>query len=179
MKRILLPLALLSFALAPGCRNDPVEQAIIDALPKDTTPNGPLHRGGQPCLVCHDSYGGATPLAIGGTVYALDPTMKKILPASQIRVTIVDSNSGDSRNVCSNAAGNFFIESWSDLTFPLTPTAGGVTMQSLVGRDGSCATCHALPNAQSLDPVTGAGPDSAGVILVSPTSADPTCPTTP
>jgi hypothetical protein len=174
--RRLACLALAAAALA-GCRNDPVPQAIIDSLPPDSTPDGPLHRAGQPCLVCHDKYGGATEFAVAGTVYALDATMKQVVPAPNIKVTIVDSNSGNSRNACTNAAGNFFVTAakWPDITFPLTPTAGGLTMQSLVGRDGSCASCHKLPDATSLDPVTGAGHDSPGVIVVDPTKTDPTC----
>ncbi len=167
--------------LACGCRNDPVPQAIIDGLPPDSSPNGPLHRAGQPCLACHDKYGGATEFAVGGTVYALDSTGKKLVgvPAPNVRVNVLDSspNGGASLHACSNAAGNFFIlaSNWTDITFPLTPSAGGLTMQSLIGRDGSCATCHKLPDAQSLDPVAGAGHDSAGVILVDPSKTDPTC----
>jgi hypothetical protein len=160
-----------------GCRTDPAAQSIIDSLPPDSTPNGPLHRAGQPCLACHDKYGGATELALAGTVYALDATQTKIAPVPNIRINIVDSNNANSRKTCTNAAGNFFItaESWPDITYPLTPTAGGVPMVSLVGRDGSCATCHKLPSSTSIDPVTGSGHDSAGVILVDPTKTDPTC----
>lgn len=168
---------LAAAVLACGCRHDPAAQAIIDGLPPDSAPNGPQHRAGQPCLACHDKYGGATELAVAGTVYALDATKTKIVPAPNMRVVIVDSNNGDSRKTCTNAAGNFFLTaaSWPDITFPLTPTVGGITMTSLIGRDGSCASCHQLPDAASLDPVTGAGHGSAGVILADPTKADPTC----
>jgi hypothetical protein len=168
---------LLACLLLAGCRTDPAAQSIIDTLPPDSTPNGPLHRAGQPCLACHDKYGGATELAIGGTVYALDAAKNTIAPLPNVRITIVDSNNADSRKTCSNAAGNFFLTaaSWPDITFPLTPTAGGIAMASLVGRDGSCASCHQLPGPTSLNAVTGAGHDSAGVILVDPTMTDPTC----
>jgi hypothetical protein len=177
MSRLVLALLLASAALATGCRHDPVPQAVIDGLPADSSPNGAQHRGGQPCLACHDKYGGATELAVAGTVYGLDPTMKMRVPAANIKVTILDSNNGNSRKACTNAAGNFYItaDNWSDITYPLTPTAGGLTMMSLVGRDGSCASCHKLPDGTSLDPVTGASRDSAGVILVDPTKTDPTC----
>jgi hypothetical protein len=49
-------------------------------------------------------------------------------------------------------------------------------MQSLVGRDGSCATCHKLPGPDSLDVQTGASRDSAGVILTGVIPADGGCP---
>jgi len=171
--------------VAAGCRNDPVEQAIINSLPADSSPNGAEHRAGQPCLVCHDAYGGATPFAVAGTVYGLDATTKALVPAANINVTVLDSNSGDSRKACTNAAGNFYIlaANWSDLTFPLTPTAAGLSMESLVGRDGSCASCHALPGASTTggpqDPVTGASRDSAGAIVVNPAMTDPNCMSTP
>ena len=185
MSRTLLTLLLASAAVATGCRNDPVPQAIIDGLPADSSPNGPQHCAGQPCLACHDKYGGATEFAVAGTVYSLDATMKNLVPAINIKVTVVDSNSGDSRKACTNAAGNFYItaDNWTGITYPLTPTAGGQTMVSLIGRDGSCATCHRLPDAStvggSLNPVTGAARDSAGVILVDPTKTDPSCMSAP
>lgn len=169
---------LLLAALACACRYDPVEQQIIDSLgPEKGTPNAE-HRPGQPCLVCHDKYGGAQPqMAVGGTVFALDDTMKNILPAANMRIQVLDSNNATPKRACSNKAGNFWVtaDNWGDITFPLSPSAGGVAMQSLIGRDGSCASCHKLPDADSLDPVTGAGRESAGVILVDATKADPTC----
>jgi hypothetical protein len=166
-------------SMSLSCRHDPVEQAAINALPADTSANGPLHRSGQPCLLCHDSYGGATPFAVAGTVYSLDSMGKTVVPAPRIRVTVVDSNSSDTRYSCTNSAGNFYITSWDTITFPLSASAGGASMQSLVGRDGSCATCHTLPDATSLNPLTGAGRASAGVILVNSNDIDPTCPETP
>jgi hypothetical protein len=188
MSRAVLFLFLASVA-ALGCRNDPVPQAIIDGLPADSTPNGPLHRAGEPCLACHDSYGGAAPFVFGGTVYSLDATTMKLLPVPNIRVSVLDSSGpcstgqpqtpgetcGATLKACSNGAGNFYVEAAgvTPVTFPLTPTAGGVAMQSLIGRDGSCATCHQLPAPGST--VTGASHDSAGVIIVDPAQADPTC----
>ncbi len=170
-----------SLASVTGCRNDPVPQAIIDSLPADSTPNGPLHRAGQPCLACHDTYGGATQFAVGGTLYGLADGGAALVPAANVQVTILDSNNGDSRQACTNAAGNFFIlaADWGDITFPLTPSAAGSTMVSLVNRDGSCATCHRIPAlstpGESLDPVTGAAHDSAGAVLVDLAMTSPNC----
>ena len=50
--------------------------------------------------------------------------------------------------------------------------AAGRPMRSLIGRDGSCASCHKLPDDDSFDPVIGTARDSAGVILVDPTVVD-------
>jgi hypothetical protein len=96
---------------------------------------------------------------------------------------------GVTRTACSNSAGNFYIlaSDWTEPlpVFPLTPrvnvtaTSNGTGMVSLIGRDGSCATCHVLPSlvpaADLINPVTGAGHASAGVVLVNPTGTDPTC----
>lgn len=174
--------ATLAAALAAGsgCRNDPAVQDIIDDLGEEKGTPSAKHRPGQPCLACHSKYGGALPeMAIGGTIYALDPVSMKIAPAKDIRVFIRDSseNGGTTKKACSNDAGNFFVpqENWQDITYPLAPIAGGRSMVSLVGRDGSCASCHRLPEKESLDPVTGGDLDSAGVVIVDATATDPDC----
>ncbi len=177
-----LALAALAAALAAGCHYDPAAQDVIDALgPEEGTPSA-THRPGQPCLACHSKYGGAQPaFAVAGTVYALDDTMTKIVPVKNVRVTITDSSTdthaSSTKKACTNSAGNFYItqENWADITYPLAPTAGGKPMTSLVGRDGSCASCHKLPGDDSLDPITGASRDTAGVILVDANAADPMC----
>lgn len=179
------PTALLALALSTlgplvgACRYDPVPQDIIDALGEEKGTPSAKHRPGQPCLACHSKYEGAEPLmAVAGTLYALDLADNKLLPARNIRVTILDSKGG-TRKACTNSAGNFYVaqENWQDITFPILPTAGGTTMKSLIGRDGSCASCHRLPGDESgsLDPLTGAGRDSAGVIVVDANAADPDC----
>jgi hypothetical protein len=176
----LILLAVVATGAGAGCRNDPAVQDIIDSLGEEKGTPSAKHRPGQPCLACHSKYGGAQPeMAVGGTVYSLDLMTKKIAPAKDIRVYVLDSsgNSGTQKKACTNEAGNFWVpmENWADITYPLTPTAGGLTMVSLVGRDGSCASCHKLPDDTSLDPVSGAGRDSAGVIIVDAKNVDPDC----
>lgn len=171
----LLAAGLLGGAAA-ACTNDPVPQEIIDGLGPETGEPSAAHRPGQPCLVCHDTYGGAKPaMAVGGTVYTTDP-MGAIVPAPAVLITITDS-SGDSRMACTNPAGNFYIEkdAWADIAFPLGVECGGLRMTSLIGRDGSCASCHKPPASDSADK-TGRAPDSAGVVIVQPDSDDPSCP---
>ena len=161
-----------SVAAFSGCGTDPVPQAVIDSLPAETGTPSATHRPGQPCLQCHSTYGEALPeLVIGGTVYKLDP-MGALKGAGGIRVIVYDST-GDSRVACTNAAGNFYIEkdNWEGITFPLKSfvgeTSGGGAsrrMQSIIGREGSCANCHKLPAADR--PPPGAGHDTPGVIIV-------------
>jgi hypothetical protein len=167
--RDLLGVLALSCALAPtlGCRNDPVPQQIIDALPEEADAPSAMHRPGEPCLACHSDYEGAQPkLAAGGTVYALNDAGVGV-PAPGVLVVLNDS-AGDSRSACTNAAGNFLIKSedWAEVAFPLRASAGTRQMRSLIGRDGSCATCHKS---------SGPGRDSAGVILVEVEGPDPLC----
>jgi len=160
--------------VALGCNGyDPIPQEVIDDLPAEEGSPSDLHRPGQPCLVCHSSYGGATPeLAIGGTIFKQD-AMGALVAAPGVKVLINDS-AGDSRIACTNAAGNFFIEKdkWEAITYPLRANAGPRRMGSIIGREGSCAACHKLPSDDR--PGTGAGRDSAGVVLVEDGDEDPT-----
>jgi hypothetical protein len=158
-----------------ACRYDPVPQEIIDSLGEETGTPGPNHRPGQPCLTCHSTYEGATPaMAIGGTVYKQDDT-GALVPAPRVLVVITDT-SGDSRRSCSNAAGNFFIEKddWDDVAYPLAVTAGDRKMRSIIGRDGSCGSCH-KPPAEGQSGL-GATLDSPGVVIVSADAIESTCP---
>jgi hypothetical protein len=154
---------------AAGCRYDPVPQQIIDDLgPEQGTPSA-THRPGQPCLVCHSNYeGAAPPFAVAGTIFNKkdDGT---VVPAVGVKVIISDSAAG-LRKACTNAAGNFFVkrEDWVDITFPLSAQSGSRGMSSLIGRDGSCASCHKLPDKASEDPVTGAAHGSPGMIFADP-----------
>jgi len=174
MGRVLVTMA--TGLLVVGCNNDPLPQAVIDGLPPENGAPSAQHRPGQPCLVCHTSYEGAEPpLALGGTLYKLDAMAPGgLAPAPSVLVTITDST-GDLRNACTNAAGNFFIrkEDWPDLTYPLKVRAGSKSMNSIVGRDGSCASCHKLPSTDR--PGTGAGRDSAGVVIIDEGDVDETC----
>lgn len=170
-------LALVFAALgAVGCNGtDPLPQEVIDGLPAETGSPSATHRPGQPCLSCHSTYGGAAPaFAIAGTVYKEDAMTGALAAAPNVKVEIFDS-AGPSRFACTNAAGNFFIEKekWADLTFPLKVRAGSRNMNSIIGRDGSCATCHKLPSDDR--PGTGAGRDSAGVVIVDDGDTDPIC----
>lgn len=165
---LLLAAAIPTLSLA--CRYDPVPQEIIDDLGPETGKPDALHRPGQPCLACHSGYAGAKPaMAFGGTVYTADAA-GGLGPAAGVEISIIDW-AGVPKKVCSNAAGNFYLEKadWKDPAFPLLVKAGSSPMTSLIGRDGSCGSCHkpADPDGPAVhDPVSGANFDSAGKITV-------------
>jgi hypothetical protein len=145
VKRLLL--AMLATGIVT-CSFDPVhDEAIVDLGPE--TPGigpGPLHRAGQPCLVCHDGSAATPVMSVGGTVYGVPP---HATPVAGAIVALADS-SGSTFTATTNAAGNFYVEqaSWQPF-YPLQVSVvlGEVTapMSTIIGRDGSCATCHTDP----------------------------------
>ena len=146
----------LGIALALGAACNPVTQNQIDALGPETAGvrTGPLHRPGQPCLLCHDGAIGDPPaFSVAGTVFQNAGDTAALESAT---VTLTGSD-GASYGATTNAAGNFYLTP-SEFTpkYPLRVSVawGGttVTMRSHIGWAGACATCHVDP----------AGPDSPG-----------------
>jgi hypothetical protein len=140
--------------LAPGC--DPVQDDAIAALGGEAqgTRPGPLHRPGQPCLLCHDgALGDPGEFSLAGTVF-LQPDSQVAAQRAQVEVEAAD---GSSMTFTTNAAGNFYVQAqrWKP-AFPLQVKVHfqgeSVSMLSSIGRDGSCAGCHSDP----------AGPASPG-----------------
>ncbi len=159
MKRALL-LLLFAATVAGSC--DPVHDDAVAALGGEAqgVPPGPLHRPGQPCLLCHDGAPGDPPaFSLAGTVFLYANSIEQA--ANGATVTLEDKD-GTTATATTNAAGNFF----------LTPTAyspeypvhvksvarGNVSilMHSHVGGNGSCAGCHVDPEA----------PDSPGHVYL-------------
>jgi hypothetical protein len=151
---ILTTTVLAAAIAAASC--DPVLSGQKDALAGETpgVPKGPLHRPGQPCLLCHDgSIGDPPAFSVAGTVYQ-DATTKVAL--ENATVTLTDVN-GATYATVTNAAGYFYLS--PDDFAPAYPmkvsvASGGVTvsMQSHVGWNGACGGCHVDPP----------GPDSPG-----------------
>jgi hypothetical protein len=119
-------------------------------------PHGPLHRPGQPCLVCHGEAGPAShKFVMAGTV---DAVQGQGAPASGVQVVIEDVN-GAFRAATTNEVGNFYITTaeWSPtLPAQVQISKGQSTQQMLshIGRDGSCADCHMqTPGPTSPGPV--------------------------
>ena len=106
---------------APSCAN-PVQDAQIAALGPEVAgvPTGPEHRPGQPCLVCHSKYGGATPFVVAGTIFADAPGLTKTFkPVAGVDVVFTDAI-GNSQTATTGCNGNFNIPAsgWN-ARFPL------------------------------------------------------------
>jgi hypothetical protein len=157
--------AMLSMA-SVGC-GDPVRENSIDALggERPGVPKGPLHRPGEPCVLCHGGNGpGESTFAFAGTVYQTEgaPT-----PLADAIVRLIDST-GKKYETGTNCAGNFFVlEDDYAPTFPVWAkvifgTSGGKpvphTMGSPIYREKSCAKCH----------TERAGPESVGPVYFAP-----------
>ena len=144
-------------ALAWSC-GDPVHDTRADSLGDERTGvrPGPTHRPGQPCLTCHGGDGPASAeLSVAGTIFQTAAPGSP--PLAGATVTVFDAtqlaDGGAPRSVTTNGAGNFFFRKteWSP-TYPLhdiSVTSPGLAsptmMHTVVGRDGSCATCHFDP----------------------------------
>ncbi|MGH7286350.1 MAG: hypothetical protein ACRELY_32935 [Polyangiaceae bacterium] len=141
---------LLAFALlllATSCSLDPVrdeDQADLGDEARGVGP-GPLHRPGQPCLVCHDGST-ASAWSMAGTVYAV---RGEDAPLSGASVILTDATLA-TFTATTNEAGNFYIEpsTWQP-TYPVRVSVSlgdfTSTMTTIIGRDGSCAGCHVDP----------------------------------
>lgn len=143
---------------------DPLWQAQVDALGPEqpAVPIGPLHRAGQPCLVCHAAQGNAPAWVAAGTVYR-DPGATRA--AAGVTVLLIDARR--QRYVThSNCAGNFFVSPseyqpqpplWVSLRYSLSDQRVQVDMESPMHKDGDCGICHRAER----------GPSSAGPVFLS------------
>jgi hypothetical protein len=139
---------------------DPLKERAVEALGPEAldVPVGPLHRPGQPCVVCHEGEV-ARAFSLGGTVY-IAPDSEE--PAPGASVDLVDA-SGARFEALTNCAGNFFVlpEDFQPV-YPLWAAlrlgSHEIVMESPIHEDGSCAGCHGMK----------AGPESAGRVYVFP-----------
>ncbi len=163
-------------ALALSCGLDPVHQSEVDALGLETpgVPQGPYHRAGQPCTVCHGTEGPASQrFSIAGTVFAgLDRTVG----VDRAEILMVDAlgSSPPPGSVVTNCVGNFYVapELWNPaypIRVAVATASDSAEMIAHIGRDGSCASCHA-------DPV---GLDSPGHVYVATSATPASCPVNP
>src|SRR6185312_10779194 len=99
--------ALALCLLAGGCA-DPVHASAVDALGGEASgvSPGPLHRAGQPCLVCHGAQGPSELVfSFAGTAYLHADADS---PAAGAKVRVVDARSRTFETT-TNGAGNFWI----------------------------------------------------------------------
>lgn len=172
MRRLACASVVSCLSWVAGC-HDPLHDQTVEALGPEVSgvPAGPLHRPGQPCVLCHDGRGpGNMVLSLAGTIYQV-----KDQPEPLVDAVVHVADSGGRRSVAgTNCAGNFFIQSADfEPQFPawVWVEFGGalVPMNSPIFREGSCAVCHADP----------AGSRSAGQVFLSPlpiTFPDSGCP---
>ncbi len=155
MRTAIFALAPLLAALTGSC--DPVHDDAKAALGGEApgVPPGPLHRPGQPCLLCHDGASGDPPaFTLAGTIF-VDANTLTAEPGATVTLLGAD---GKSATATTNEVGSFYLT--PDQFTPKVPVhvesvaLGGdsITMHSHIGGNGSCAGCHVDP----------AGPDSPG-----------------
>jgi hypothetical protein len=145
--------AAVALAFSSACVSDPVPDAEIESLGPDVTDPGPDHRPGQPCVICHSSTGPASddPFAVAGTVFHDNASAVGV---AGVKILFVDSNGSaplraPTNDILTSASGNFYVRQseWNP-AFPLYVNifnpADGTTgiMQSHIGRQPSCASCH-------------------------------------
>jgi hypothetical protein len=136
-----------------------VQDAEIAALgPEDPeVPPSEVHRPGQPCLLCHGPYKGASPeMSVAGTIYgyAWDSNDPKPIPVQGVTIELFDTFKTSPPVVpTTNCAGNFYVtkDKW-DPAFPLAaairypvpnePMGQRISMGTRISRDGSCGGCH-------------------------------------
>ena len=159
---------LLSSALLPGCIGTTPEEAAANALPDDGRYEGPTHRAGQPCLVCHD-------FTLAGTVYRL-PDDEVGLEGAEVEVTDAE---GVVFTAHTNRVGTFIVstggsdredrrDGWLHLArapvFPLRVVVRyqdeEQEMRNVFHREGACAACHTRdgPGAASAGPIFAVEP---------------------
>lgn len=176
-RRPMFPLAAASLlAVGVSCALDPVHQSEVDALGPELAgvAQGPYHRAGQPCTLCHGPEGPASrTFSVAGTVFA-GPA--RTTGVDHAEILMVDSlgSSPPPGSVVTNCVGNFYVtpDVWSP-AYPVrvAVAAGGAGAQMVghMGRQGSCAFCHKDP----------AGLDSPGHVYVATSAAAADCPVSP
>lgn len=139
--------------LATACFVNPVHDDQVSALGPEApgVGPGPTHRGGQPCLVCHGGLGPASAeFSVAGTVFAVKG-LSEPLPGAVVTLT---DTANAKISLGSNSAGNFYVNpndylpKWP-LHVQLTAGSQTVTMNTHMGRNGSCASCHMNPPSAS------------------------------
>ena len=129
-RRVGLTLGLCALLpMAPSCADDPVHDAEVTSL-GDEVPGvsqGPYHRAGQPCTVCHGGLGPAsTQFSMAGTVFNAKDSLVGV---DKAEILFVDANgSSPTLSVLTNCVGNFFIT--PDVWNPAFPVLVGIQFGS-------------------------------------------------
>jgi hypothetical protein len=148
-----LALALLGGSMALGCR-DPVHDDAVEALGPETSgvPQGPEHRPGQPCTVCHGGDGPGSPtFDLAGTVFA-HPDSTQPLEGALVHVS---DESGAERSAYTNRVGTFYwtegqLGLGSPLWVSIEHCGQRVDMKTPIFREASCGKCHSGASSESV-----------------------------
>jgi hypothetical protein len=143
----------LVLVVAAGCR-DAVHDDAVDALGPEQkgVEQGPLHRPGQPCTVCHGGDGPGSPtFDLAGTVFALPDSPEPLRGAT---VVVIDGQ-GRTSVAGTNEVGTFYwLEDQLPLEFPLWTSiefcGRVVEMKTPIFRETSCANCHRTESASGV-----------------------------
>jgi hypothetical protein len=134
---------------------DPVHADEVEALGPEASGvrEGPTHRPGQPCRVCHGGDGPGSPeLTFAGTVYLYRDQPQ---PAVGTRIEIREVGDETKKvTAVSNEVGNFYVtKEQFNPQFPVFVTllddkitdvpVGIKDMVTPIGRNGGCGFCHA------------------------------------
>jgi len=155
---IVLAIVVVGATCAFACFVNPIHDQEVAALGPETGGSpGPLHRPGQPCLVCHGGMGPASQVfSVAGTIYSVRPSAEPGVPPSGLQgaaVELVDSHDAGI-GLGTNAAGNFYVspgeyEPYWPLHASVSQGTSSATMIGHIGRNGSCAYCHVEPASAS------------------------------
>ncbi|MEO8875569.1 MAG: carboxypeptidase-like regulatory domain-containing protein, partial [Polyangiaceae bacterium] len=155
---LILPALVLAAICGVACNPTHSDQVAALGDEANGVNEGPTHRPGQPCLVCHDgAFGDPTAFSVAGTIYE---TAGSTTPVNGASIELIDVT-GTKYSATSNEAGNFYVSPSAftphyPMTVTVTASGTKVTMQSLISRNGACAGCHVDP----------AGPSSAGRVAM-------------
>ena len=174
---------LFAVVLLASC-GDPVHDAELAALPGENpnVPVGEYHRAGQPCVLCHGPGGPASDAAfsLAGTIFAQPSSAVGVDNAT---VAFTDTT-GSTFEVQTDCVGNFFVKKtdW-DPSFPIFvrvfKNGASKTMQGQIGRERSCANCHADPPPGSPLDFSQVGHVSLYDDGTTPPPASSNCPVSP
>lgn len=142
----------LALALGGVACEDPVHDERVDALGPEPGPypQGPLHRAGQPCTVCHGGKGPGSPtFDLAGTVFVSKNDRRGLVGAK----VILYDQFGNTDAYFTNEVGTFIAdEGFLSLDFPLWVAlelnGERVRMKTPIFRETACGTCHADPASQ-------------------------------
>lgn len=128
---------------------DVVHEDQVDAQGDDPNPpEGPTHRPGQTCTVCHGGKGPGSPeISIGGTVYRFRNDKSGL---AGVQVHVWDANDAGQTRVTNNVGNFYWYRSEWDPTYPPRVQLegegddGGVKKDMIthIGGDAGCARCH-------------------------------------